>query len=143
MNRENTEKLFHDFPLLYRGRWLGPERNLMHYGFCCGDGWFDLVYRLSQELTRMAVLHGVQDKLMALQVKEKFGALRFYTTYPSGCLEDIRKLIQAAERKSQRTCERCGAPGQLLRQPHGYFATLCPVCAPKDAVAAEFDDEFE
>lgn len=52
----------------------------------------------------------------AVQVKEKFGTLRFYV-YDGD--DVIRNLISEAE----RTCEICGAPGVLIRAD--WYATRC------------------
>lgn len=55
-----------------------------------------------------------------IQVKEKFGGLRFYTNFET---EEISKLIENAEDKSYITCEECGKPGQLRKG--GWLLTLC------------------
>jgi hypothetical protein len=62
----------------------------------------------------------------AVQVKEKFGGLRFYMTY---YVEEIEKLIDEAESKSYQTCERCGAPGKS--REGGWILTLCDECEEK------------
>jgi hypothetical protein len=46
----------------------------MAWGFCCGDGWYSLISDLSYKIMQV-------DKnkvVVADQVKEKFGGLRFY-----------------------------------------------------------------
>ena len=52
MNKQNTEKLFNDFPILYRGRKLPPTENLLCFGFEVSDGWYKLIYELSEKLTQ-------------------------------------------------------------------------------------------
>lgn len=59
----------------------------------------------------------------AMQVKEKFGGLRFYMNY---YVEEIEELINEAEEKSYKTCERCGAPGKS--REGGWIITLCDKC---------------
>ena len=41
MNPELTERLFTEFPELFRGRHLPVTQNLMGFGFECEDGWYD------------------------------------------------------------------------------------------------------
>lgn len=56
----------------------------------------------------------------AVQVKEKFGGLRFYV---DGGDDYTRGLIAMAEDMSFRICEVCGKPGQLRQG--GWILTLC------------------
>lgn len=53
MNSENTAKLWETFPLLYSGRQLSTRESLIPFGFSCGDGWFDLIWELSEKLERL------------------------------------------------------------------------------------------
>jgi hypothetical protein len=56
----------------------------------------------------------------AVQVKEKFGGLRFYT---NGATDIQDAYITFAEMISVRTCEVCGKPGK--RTSDGWIRTLC------------------
>jgi hypothetical protein len=59
-------------------------------------------------------------QVIASQVKEKFGTLRFY--YYGG--DDYCRGVEAmADSMTARTCEDCGNPGKLLAQ--GWYRTLC------------------
>jgi hypothetical protein len=57
---------------------------------------------------------------VAVQVKEKFGTLRFYV---NAATDKHYDYIDFAELMSGRTCEVCGAPGQTY--PIGWHQTLC------------------
>jgi hypothetical protein len=57
---------------------------------------------------------------IAVQVKEKYGTLRFYINYGT---DQHYNYIGFAEIMSGRTCEVCGAPGQTY--PIGWHQTLC------------------
>lgn len=59
-----------------------------------------------------------------LQVKEKFGGLRFYIT--GGQPDAVNKLVSDAEDASYRTCQDCGNPGKT----HGgsWIRTVCDKC---------------
>ena len=117
MNKKNTEKLYRDFPNLYRQHELSMQQTCMCWGFECGDGWFDLIYNLSKRLTEF------NSEIEAVQVKEKYGGLRFYTNFYDLQSE---KLIQEAENKSYEICENCGKPGKPNYE--GWISTLCDKC---------------
>lgn len=118
MKQELTEALFRDFPNLYAGRSLGPRQNLLCFGFECGDGWEPLIRRLSEKLEPLGI--------GAVQVKEKFGGLRFYT---NGGSDEVDAFIRAAEEESFKTCEHCGEPGTT--RGGGWIRTLCDKCEDK------------
>ena len=127
MNEEKTKILFEKFSDLYAGRNLSIRENLMPFGFECGDGWFDLLYRLSEDISKL------QPDCKAVQVKEKFGTLRFYTG-PSTVEVDDR--INEAENESAVTCETCGDLGSI-HYKGGWMATLCFPCGVKDHYLTE------
>jgi len=116
MNTKLTEMLNQTFPNLYRG----PRGRGM--GFECGDGWFDLIAELSTKLEAEIMKQTEEDRqyVMASQVKEKFGTLRFYMSQET---DEMSKLINEAEDKSAETCEQCGNKGELRQD--GWWSTLC------------------
>jgi len=61
---------------------------------------------------------------VAVQVKEKFGGLRFYV---QAATDKHYDYISFAESISYRTCEQCGAPGK--RYTDGWHTTLCDIHA--------------
>lgn len=60
----------------------------------------------------------------AIQVKEKFGGLRFYT---NGTSDENYNYISFAESMSYYTCCKCGAPGKTYTD--GWHITLCDIHA--------------
>jgi len=119
MNKENTLKLFNDFPILYAGRKKPLIENLMSFGFECGDGWFNLIYELSKKLSE------VDPECEAVQVKEKFGGLRFYT---NGVNQFGDGIITEYENKSYKTCEDCGDTETAELRGDNWVVTLCNKC---------------
>ncbi len=115
MNEENEKKLVKEFPKLYEGCGKTTDESLMAFGFACDDGWFDLIYQLSKDITAL------DPKATANQIKEKFGGLRFYATVQN---EKAFDLIHKAEKESYKTCETCGKKG-ILRKNLGWILTLC------------------
>lgn len=83
-----------------------------------GAGWDAIVLELDKALA------AIDAEYVVHQAKEKFGTLRYYCSIerdPNGY-----RLISEAAGKSARTCERCGAPGALVKPPAGMWRTLCP-----------------
>src|SRR3990172_2713768 len=100
MNHRFTMKLFHDFPLLYADKNQPMHKSLLCFGICCDDGWVEIIYALSKKLETMIKLPGNGD-CRAIQVKEKFGTLRFYMTSSTPQME---KEINKAAALSAKTC---------------------------------------
>lgn len=78
----------------------------------CGAGWKSLYVPL--------IARCKAEGVAVLQVKEKFGALRFYVM---GGSDDLHAAIKEAESKSSTICEECGAPGELRKG--SWRKTLC------------------
>lgn len=74
------------------------------FTYYCGRGWLSILDKLCARLEA----YGFSGK--CVQIKEKFGGLRFYV---SGGETDhrMRLAIEAAEYESLVTCEGCGSPG--------------------------------
>lgn len=121
MTPENIQRLFERFDHLYRGRHLPLSQNLMSEGFDCGDGWYDLIYELSEQIEAYRQTDTEAADLIVVQVKQKFGELRFYVR-PR--IWEVEKMIEVARDRSRRTCELTGQPGvRCFRE--GYYLTLC------------------
>lgn len=122
MKQELDTKLCASFPNLYRQRYLSMQETCMCWGFECGDGWFSLIWDLSEKLEKMILALPETDRgdYSASQVKEKFGTLRFYMSAET---EEMTAAIQAAEERSAVTCEECGEPGRL--RGSGWLRTTC------------------
>ncbi len=122
MNKENTEKLFERFSF------FKPERpiteGLMAFGFECGDGWLDLIWTLCENIEKVIELSDPMG-FEVIQVKEKFGGLRFYV---DGGNNTIFQLINKAEEDSVVTCEECGKQPAKANSEHHWIRTLCEEC---------------
>lgn len=99
-----TEKLYAAFPQLYRGRCKPQSESSMCWGFDCGDGWYQVLYDLSQELSNYQAAHPTLN-LEVVQVKSKFGILRVHLNYRDTTTE---KLIELAQQRAGATCELTG-----------------------------------
>lgn len=122
MNNENTQKLWNDFPTLYKGKDKPITESLIPFGFECGDGWFNLIYELSEKITKL------DPNCEAVQVKEKIGGLRFYT---NGNIDEVDSLIDEYEETSYHTCEECGDTTTAKERGGYWIRTLCDKCFEK------------
>ena len=101
------------------------------YGIECEDGWFDLIDTLCKNIQSyvdwkikdMPTEDAEQFQPAALQIKSKFGGLRFYY---SGGDELIAGMVRMAESMSFKICEMCGNSGS--RRGSGWIFTLCNSC---------------
>jgi len=123
MNQKNTEKLFKDFSSFWYEP-NDPSKSLMVFGFECGDGWFPLIYKLCADIQKEIKENNLEN-FYVVQVKEKFGGLRFYT-YNS--TEKIEELIRSAMKQSFHTCEDCGGYFKNRPKTTNWTYALCPKC---------------
>lgn len=96
------------------------KRVSLVFGFQCNSGWRDLLWRLCEDIEKL----GPGRNFHVLQVKEKFGGLRFYT---SGTTEEVLHRIHLAEQESYQTCEDCGTK-ENVSTSGGWLLTLCEEC---------------
>jgi hypothetical protein len=161
MNDELDKQLCAKYPLLFKDRNADMRTTAMVWGFCHGDGWFniidilcwhlhhkydDAVLRHANLVTRLGKplfgdkvtehtklvtqedIDAAKAKIDAeaalvptvVQVKEKFGTLRFYVNSATG---EQYNYISFAESMSGVTCETCGSPGKRLGR--GWVYTAC------------------
>ncbi|MDB6180038.1 hypothetical protein [Paracoccus fistulariae] len=111
----------HAFPAVYGpGPWTGT---LLEYGFLCGPGWYPLIDRLSADLAEIIRQDGLR-RFRPVQVKEKFGSLRFYIR--GGNERALDRIAQAAQ-EAETTCEGCGRASHI-HIVDAWLTTLCPGC---------------
>ena len=125
MKKELDEKLCADYPLIFKNRHVNPKQSAMSWGFECGDGWYWLIDNLCKLLMWDEKTGKPQtNPPIALQVKEKFGSLRFYV---HGAGERQYNFIEMAEYLSGSICETCGTTHDVF-QTEGWIRTTCYNC---------------
>ena len=124
MREELDKQLCEKYPKIFVNRNGDMTETCMYWGFSCGDGWYDLIDTLCENIQSYIDNNSsetrVISQVVAEQVKEKFGTLRFYT---SGGDRLIDGMIWFAESMSGRICETCGNSGKLRNS--GWLVTLC------------------
>jgi len=122
-----------------------PERSFGTVYWQFGYGWDTLISNLAaaidREIERDPSLAEGDTPFQILQMKEKFGTLRFYY---GGGNERIRGLVDMTEKLSGSVCEICGSLGTLCQRTNGsWVKTLCEDCAVKMEYNAIPTDENE
>lgn len=116
--RAQIKSLMNKYPSLYPN---GSVEN----GFSVGLGWLPLIDTLSSILddviTRLP--EEIKGEVYAVQVKEKFGTLRFYLNQSTPFIDGA---ISLAESISGSICEGCGLPGQC--RATSWVKTECDSC---------------
>lgn len=131
MNSELDKKLVEKYPKIFRDRFGDPKETLMCWGFDVGDGWYKIIDILCGQIQHHIDWAQEQkekygrgegcSQVVAVQVKEKFGGLRFY--YDGGD-DMIYGMVRMAESWAANTCEVCGEKGEL-RNDHNWLYTAC------------------
>lgn len=132
MRQELDDLLCQRYPLIFAKRHDSMRDTCMCWGFSCNDGWFTLIDTLC-ELLQFDTDRNGEPQAVAVQVKEKFGELRFYIQ--SGTERQFG-MITLATAMSAHICEECGQSGQLLNR-QGYYTTRCPEHTPPEAIPVE------
>ena len=138
MRDELDKQLCEKYPKIFADRHADMRTTAMCWGFEHDDGWYNIIDQLCGNIqshidwvneTREDLLknnpynHPIPDEIhqvVATQIKEKFGTLRFYY---NGGDDVIDGMVRMAESMSGVTCETCGKPG-TTKGP-GWIRTLC------------------
>ena len=137
MSPEKEKILCQKYPKIFKSR-SNSEQPLDTWGLECDDGWFDLIDTLCGKIQshidwRSKNFQDIEQleelQVVAEQVKEKFGGLRFYV---SGGDDTTNAFISFAETMSHKICETCGNPGKQ-QGDKGWIHAACDPCFEKRA----------
>jgi len=86
------------------------------------EGWYQIVIDCDTELS------AIDPHYKILQIKEKFGGLRYYIKPSETCYELRRlgEIVSKYEEIASKTCEVTGEPGVLMKSIGGWRKTLNP-----------------
>jgi hypothetical protein len=165
MNIELEKQLIAKYPSIFRDTENEISKSIKspYFGIECGDGWYDILDTLCTTLSELYTTGIFFDgktvildapKVVAQQVKEKFGSLRFYyqLEYPqqyhdlmtqyqntdqeriidgwaNGYRDYVAGIVHFAEVLSSRTCEETGQKGTYHRSGSGWVKVLNPEVA--------------
>ena len=156
------ESFMSRFPILFQHRKLSMQETCMCWGIECPKGWWHILEQLctALEIQNMEFTSKYGVAIVADQVKEKFGTLRFYFTirdvdsngvctcveYDMLPKEEARRriardfldmvaneYIREAEDMTESTCARCGVPldNDNKVTTKGWITFLCKECDEK------------
>jgi hypothetical protein len=91
MKQELQNKIFQKYPTIFQDRTKSKQETCMCWGLSCGDGWYHIIDKLCYNLTKIEKEYDV--KIIADQVKEKFGSLRFYYHFELGSKWTIKSNV--------------------------------------------------
>jgi hypothetical protein len=130
------------YPKIFCDRHADMKETAMCWGFECGDGWYQILDSLCANIQshidwshknhawdlqwneehpeEQRPVREPVHQVVATQVKEKFGGLRFYY---NGGDDVIDGMVRMAESWAVNTCETCGNLGTMRHG--GWIRTLC------------------
>ena len=97
MNQELQEKLFQKYPKIFRQRNLDKTKTAMCYGIQCPDHWYDLIDILCSQIEKYTERKEIVCE--AMQVKEKFGGLRFYAAETDDYIDGLIAMSESLSYK--------------------------------------------
>jgi len=89
-----------------------------------GDGWYNLIDQLCETL-QFDTDNNSYPQVVAVQIKEKFGSLRFYVESVN---DQQFGAISFAEQLTKHICEECGTMDNVSQNNDGWIKTLCDKC---------------
>ena len=149
------------FPILFQNKDKPMTETCMCWGIECPKGWYNILEQLCTELeySNMESVAKWGMAIVAEQVKEKFGTLRFYfdvrnvdiygkidNEHQNCKLNDVQSkivhdhlymfaqhLINEAERMTEDTCADCGEPltPDNKVETKGWISYICKECNEK------------
>jgi hypothetical protein len=76
MDEKLQLKLIEKYPIIFKECGGDSRKTCMAFGIECGSGWFTLIDKMCEDIIKL--IDGKDIEIVAEQVKEKFGGLRFY-----------------------------------------------------------------
>ena len=130
----------HNYWLCYKYPWLIPhnhwtDEEIEDFDFSyteldgMPEGWKKAFgEQICEEIQKLLEEADYVYKYRILQIKEKFGGLRWYdNTVPESIRERLNAIITKYEDLSERTCVECGAPATKIST--GWISPWCDKCA--------------
>lgn len=133
----NNKELCEKYPwLIPHNRWTDEEIEDFDFSYteldAMPDGWRKAFgEQMCEEIQKLLEEADWVDKYRILQIKEKFGSLRWYdSAVPESIKERLNAIIQKYEKISERTCFICGKPATKISM--GWICPWCNDCAEKN-----------
>jgi hypothetical protein len=128
MKEELELQLVKKYPKIFRNYKGDPTKTCMAWGMPCGNGWYDILDRTCEKLSKT-------EGVYAEQIKEKFGTLRFYIAVEEKAYKNDKdlwkkanRIVEKAEIESETTCEDCGGMSEGVKSFSGWLYGICGKC---------------
>ena len=123
MDTEQKPKTLIDFPQVFDTYYGEPYDIWAQCNYSCPTGWENIVYNLTKDLLQ------IWPDMHVMQVKQKFGGLRYYfnTEPPDDLRQRVYKKVDEAEKQARNACEKCGRAG-LPTYIGSWLLVLCSKC---------------
>ena len=130
MDSQKTNHLYERFPELYRERTAPLKSSGMPWGFQCGNGWYKIIYEMSQKIQKLSVGGDFGPAITHVSRNED-GTLYVEVRNVTPPIQDV---ITHARETSKLTCEECGYSPAFLREGKGATTPhiACGRCARKN-----------
>ncbi len=91
------------------------------------DGWRTAFgEQMCEEIAQALIKDGYLEKYRILQIKEKYGELRWYD---KGATQEVYDIIEKYSLRSTEICIECGKPATVITK--GWIFPYCDDCAHK------------
>lgn len=104
MDSQKTNELYERFSHLYRERLAPLESSKMAWGFQCGNGWYNLIHKMSKRITNLLSDDESAPAIVEVSRNED-GTLYVDVRNPTLAIADI---VETAKEQSRIICETCG-----------------------------------
>ena len=129
--RRENKRLCDKFPFLIPSNWSGNSDEMPKWNYEYTEldemppGWRKAFgEQMCEEIMEELKASNMIDTYMVLQIKEKFGMLRWYD---NGFTKKGFDIISKYEDMSKRICIACGKPATLIST--GWISPWCDECA--------------
>lgn len=131
MSPDKQNKLYADYPELFRQKDFESNRTLMGQGIAVGDGWYQIVADLCEDIQKHTDAAMASDpdfrRPEFFQIKNSYGELRIQLMDHTPIIE---AFVEKAKKAARVTCESCGEPGEE-RAFRGWHKVTCLKCHSK------------
>ena len=127
--RAENKRLIEEYPFLMpHNRWTDEIPENFNYEYteldAMPDGWRKAFgEQMCKEIKNALEVVNILNKYRIMQIKEKYGGLRWYDNFNTPTGYDI---IHKYEKISKRTCIQCGKPATRITT--GWIAPYCDEC---------------
>lgn len=123
--------------------WKGPKRDWRYtkpYSYteldCMPPGWRKAFgEQMCEEIREALIEANYLYKYRIVQIKEKYGGLRWYD---NGAPKKVQDIIDKYWEISERTCINCGKPATKIST--GWICPYCDKCADKISYRIQFEN---